>query len=118
MSNAFLRATAYAIDRHGLTATYSVITEGVYNVDTSTTTNTSTAYSVKMYMRQIRASQYNYPNLIGQDSGLFYILATNLAFTPQPQDFITYSGKTYKVDSIQSHSADGAIVLYRVLAVI
>jgi len=118
MSNAFLRATAYAIDRHGLTATYTVVTEGVYNVETGSTTNTTTAYSVKMYMRQIRASQFNYPNLIGQESGLFYILATNLGFMPQAQDQITYAGKTYKVDSVQQHTAEGSVVLYRVLAVV
>lgn len=113
-----MQATARAIDRHGTAATYRVITEGAYDIESDSVTNTETDYSVKMYMKHIKATQFNYPNMIGKESGLFYILAYNLGFTPSPADLIVFGSKTYKVDSVQSHSASGQIVLYRVLAAV
>lgn len=118
MSNLFLQATSRAIDRHGSVATYRVITEGSYNIETDSVVNTETDYTVKMYMKHIKATQFNYPNMIGRDSGLFYMLGYNLGFIPSPADLIIFGGKTYKVDSVQSHSASGQIALYRVLAAI
>lgn len=117
MSNLLVKATASAIDRHGITATYKAVSEGAYDIQTGSTTNTETTYSVKMYMKQIKATQFNYPNLIGKESGLFYVLAYGLAFAPAVNDFIVYAGTTYKVDSIQKHTAGSDIVLYRILAV-
>lgn len=118
MTTSFIRATSSAIDRHGISATYKVITEGTYNVETSSTTNTETSYTVKMYMKHLKANQFNYPNLIGKQAGLFYILGYNLSFNPAAKDTIIYSGVTYTVDSVQSHATNGQIVLYRVLAVV
>lgn len=118
MSTTFIKATANALDRHGIVGTYKVITEGTYDVNTGSASNTETSYTLKMYKKHIKASQYNYPELIGKDSAMFYILGYNLAFQPQSQDLIIFSGKTYKVDSVQSHMADGVVVLYRIMAVV
>lgn len=82
MSNAFIQATSRAIDRHGISAVYKVITEGAYNVDTGSVTNTETSYNIKIYLKHIKANQFNYPNMIGKDAGLFYILGYNLSFVP------------------------------------
>lgn len=118
MTNEFIQATAYAIDRHGTICTYSVITEGAYNIDTGSTTNTKTDYIQKMYLKHIKASQFNYPNLIGRESAVFYILAYGLAFIPTAKDTITSGTKVFTVDSVQSHQAAGQIVLYRVVAAV
>ncbi len=118
MTTSFIKATSAAIDRHGISATYKTVTEGTYNVETSSTTNTETSYTIKMYMKQIRENQFSYPNLVGKEAGLFYILGYNLAFNPSVKDVIVYNGTTYTVDSVQSHSANGQIVLYRVLGVV
>ena len=118
MSNTFIRATANAIDRHGSTATYKIITEGAYDVNTGTASSTETTYSLKMYKKHINASQYYYPDLVGKDSAMFYILGYNLGFEPQVQDLIIFSGKTYKVNSVQSHMADQTVILYRIIAVV
>lgn len=113
-----MQATSRAIDRHGSMATYRVITEGAYDIESDSVVNVETDHSIKMYMKHIKASQFNYPNMIGKESGLFYILAHNLGFTPSPADMVVFNGKTYKVDSVQSHSASAQIVLYRVLAAV
>jgi hypothetical protein len=118
MSNPFIRATAAAIDRHGSMISYTSVQEGTYDVNTGSVVSTNTSYSIKSYMKHIRATQFNYPNLIGKEAGLFYILAYGLAFIPDVQDTILFNSKTYKVDSVQSHLANSQIVLYRIMGVV
>jgi hypothetical protein len=118
MSNQFAKATASAIDRHGSFVVYTEVPEAVYDVNTSSVVNTSQVHNLKAYMKHIKATEFLYPNLIGKDVGMFYILAAGLTFTPEVNDMITLNSKTYKVDSVQSHSALQEIILYRILAVI
>lgn len=113
----YLVSVLRAINQHGKTCSYVVVTEGSYNVETGSTTNTETSHSVKMYKKHIRANQYNFPNLIGRDSALFYLPNNNLSFVPAPKDKITIDNITYTVDSITEHAADGLIVLYKILTV-
>ena len=70
-----------------------------------------------MYKRHIRANQYNYPNLIGQDAALFYLANNNLKFTPAIRDKIIVGSRTYVIDNITEHRASGQIALYKILAV-
>lgn len=113
----YLSITLRAINTHGRNCTYTVVTEGAYNIETSSTTNTETSHSVKMYKKHIRANQYNFPNMIGRDSALFYLANNNLSFTPTTTDKITVDGVTYVVDSVMEHAADGLVILYKIIAV-
>lgn len=113
----YLSITLKAINQHGRTCTYSKVTEGTYNIETGSTTNTETDYSVKMYKKHIRASQYNFPNMIGRDSALFYLVNNNLSFVPAIKDKITIDSVIYTIDSITEHAADGLVILYKILTV-
>lgn len=113
----YLSITLRAINTHGRTCTYTAVTEGTYNIETGSTTNTQTAHVIKMYKRHIRASQYNFPNMIGRDSALFYLANNNLSFVPTATDKITVDGVTYVVDSVTEHAADGLVILYKIVAV-
>jgi hypothetical protein len=113
----YLAIVLKAINTHGKTCSYSVVTEGAYNIETGATSNTESSYSVKMYKRHIRASQYNFPNMIGRDSALFYLANNNLSFVPAVKDKIIIDSTTYTVDSITEHAADGLVILYKILAV-
>ncbi len=117
MSNQFLQSTVKLIDLHGQQMTYVAVTEGTYNIETGSTTNTDTNYTVKMYKRHIRANQYNYPSLIGQDAALFYLANNKLTFIPAIRDKIMVDLNTYTIDSITEHRANGIIVMYKLLAV-
>lgn len=117
MSNTFLVSAKRQIDKHGQLMTYIAVTEGSYDIETGSTTNTNTEYSVKMYKRHIRANQYNYPNLIGQDAALFYLVNYNLNFTPAVRDKISIDSNVYTIDSITEHRVNAVIVLYKLLAV-
>lgn len=115
--NKYLSAAIKAINTHGKTCTYSVVTEGTYNIENGSTVNTETSYSVKMYKKHIRANQYNFPSMVGRDSALFYLVNSNLTFTPSVKDKITIDSTTYTVDSITEHTADGLLILYKILTV-
>jgi hypothetical protein len=113
----YLAITSKAMSQHGKTCTYTTVTEGAYNIETGSATNPETAHTVRMYKKHIRASQYNFPNMIGRDSALFYLANNNLSFVPAPKDKITFDSITYTVDSVVEHAADGLVVLYKILAV-
>jgi hypothetical protein len=111
----YLAIILKAINQHGISCTYKSVTEGTYNIETGSTTNAETSYSVKMYKKHIRATQYNYPSLVGKDSALFYLANNALSFVPRPKDKITVSSVAYTVDSITEHSADGLLIFYKLI---
>lgn len=113
----YLAITSKAIYQHGKNCTYTVVAEGSYNIETGSTTNSETTHVVKMYKKHVRATQYNFPNMIGRDSALFYLANNNLSFVPAPKDKITIDAVTYTVDSVTEHAADGLVILYKLLAV-
>lgn len=112
----FLRTTSNAILRHGTDCSYISVAEGAYNVELGSVTNTETTHAVRMYKKHIRATQYNYPDLVGKDAAMFYLANSSLGFTPAVRDKIVFNGVTYMIDSIQEHSAQGAVALYRMIA--
>jgi hypothetical protein len=113
----YLAITLRAINQHGKNCNYIVVTEGTYNIETGSTTNTETTHALKMYKKHVRANQYNFPNMIGKDSAVFYLANNNLTFKPTAQDKITFDSVTYTVDSVMEHAADGAVILYKILTV-
>lgn len=114
--NRFLLAAKQTILPHCKTTTYKVITEGIYNVETGTTTNTETSYSVPMYKKHLRTDQYNFPALIGKESAMFYLVNDSLAFTPRVNDLVIFDSQTYTVKTIIEHQAAGDIILYKLVA--
>ena len=116
MANDFLTITKQALAIHGVLGTYVRVSAGVYNVETGTKVDTTSNHSVQMYKKHIKASQYNYPNLIGTDSAVFYVASDSLSFLPSVKDKITYNGEQYKIVSYAEHIARGQVVLYKILA--
>ena len=116
MGNLFARATQQAIERHGILGTYKSLSNPSYNITTGVVTSSETSYSFKMYMKQLIANQFNYPDLINKEVGIFYIDTSRITFIPKVQDLVIYNGKTYKVQSFQSFTAGGSIILYKLIA--
>ncbi len=114
---AFLSATKRFLAVNGRNMTYSRITEGSYNVETGTSTNTSSDSTIRIYKKHVRANQYNYPNLVGKDIAEFYILATDLASKPDIRDKITDGTDVYQIDSFRTHEAHQEVILYVALGV-
>jgi hypothetical protein len=117
MANDFLKASKRAISMHGKSAVYKAVSASVYNIELGTNVDTSVNYNLMVYRKQIRATQYNYPNLIGKESAVFYIANDNLSFVPKLKDKISYEGSDYIVDSMSEHIALGQVVMYKVIGV-
>lgn len=114
--NLFLKAAKDLVNKHGVSSTFTVITEGVYNADTLSTTNTTVNHTVKLFKNHIKTSQYSYPNLIGKEVAEFYLVNDSLAFVPNVRDLIVNSGTTFTVENIQEHSGNGIVVMYTIVA--
>ena len=117
MANDFLNAAKRAIARNARSFTYKRIVTGAVDLNTGGVTNAVTDVPVSMYKRQIRASQFNFPNLIGKDIAEFYLIATDISFIPKVKDKVVDGAKTYTIETYQQHEAHGQIILYKMIAV-
>lgn len=117
MSNDFLSSTKRAIARNAREFTYGRVQLGAYDINTGAVANTFVDETVSMYKRQIKASQFNFPNLIGKEVAEFYVVATDISFVPQIKDRISDGSKVYTVETYQTHEAHGEIILYKIIAV-
>ena len=113
----YLAITLRAINQHGKNCTYTVVTEGEYNIETGSASNTETTYTVTMYKKHIKANQYNYPDLINRNAAVFYLANNSLSFIPAVRDKIVVDNETFEIDSIMEHRARGQLVLYKLVAI-
>lgn len=109
--------TTRLITKHGVDVQYVVVTEGAYDVETGTTTNTATSTTIRAYPKRLKITQYNYPNLIGKQAVEFLVEGGALVTPPKTNDKITYAGDEYNVDSFISIVAYGEVKLLKVLTV-
>ena len=115
--NQFLVSASAMVNQHGESCTYTKVQEGTYSVATGSVTNTETDYTIKAYRKQIRATQYNYPNLIGKNGILLYMAPSSSVGIPESNDRITFGSDSFTVDSVQGHIANGEVCLYRLICV-
>lgn len=115
--NSFLQSASMLINLHGETCTYIKITSGTYDPNTGSITNSESNITLKAYRKHIKATQYNYPNLVGKNAVLVYITSDSLVGAPSINDKITFGTETFTVDSFQQHAALGEVCLYRVVCV-
>lgn len=117
LTNPFLYAAKKCIYPNGVQVTFISVTTGVYNSDTSTVTNTEVSTNLIAFPKNIKATAYNFPNLIGKEMKEYLIVATDLSTAPKPNDKIVQNAITYTAVAIKEHVAQGEIVLYKVSAV-
>ena len=114
--NQFAKASIGAITRNGTSVTYKTVSTGSYNPATGVVTSTETSITLKAYPKHIKFTAFNHPDLIGKEGVLFYFTAEN-SFVPKLSDIVVYNSGEYIVQSIQSHFAQGEVILYRVLTI-
>lgn len=111
----FLQEVKQLINLHGVTITYVTVTEGAYNIETGSVTNTETSTSFKAYPKRIRATQFNYPNLIGRTVFELLVPADALATVPRFQDKISMNSEYFTVESTSTITAEGSACLLMIL---
>lgn len=105
------------IYREGINVTFITVTEGTYNSDTGTVTNTETETVVKGYPKRVTATSYNYPNLVGKEATEWLVVASDLPGKPNPQDKMKRGSTVFTVDSVKEIIAMGEPVIYKILVV-
>ena len=115
--NQFLQAAIRQIARHGVLVDYITVTEGQYDVETGTTVNAETTLQVKAFPKRVRATQFNYPSLVGRQVVEFLVAGNAFTASPTTQNKITYLGDTYTLELVSSHTALGEVCLYKLLGV-
>ena len=117
MSNPFIQSAKELIGTHGISVTYITVTEGEYNSDTGSVTNTETETTITSYPKRFTANQYLMPQLIGKEAMEWLIVASDLSAKPNAQDKIKRGSTVYTVDSVKEIIAQGDPVLYKVITV-
>ncbi len=73
MHNMHKRAAVQLVKQHGLCSIYKQVTEGEFDIETQTTTNTEKQYKVILFKNHFKASQFHFPNLVGKDAAEFLL---------------------------------------------
>ena len=115
--NRFVISTNRMIDAYGADVTYKHVETGAYNYETGTVSIVENSLVTKAYKRQIEASQFNFPNLIGKEVAEFYTKASDFSSKPSVNDKITSGSETYTIQRVSEHGAMGQVILYRLLCV-
>lgn len=109
--NPFVVSVHKLINRHGTDHEYSRVTTTRDNATRDVITTKITAM-LKMWPKQIKATQYNYPNLIGKDVIQFHV-GIHDDFNPKTGDFVN----GYRITEVVTTVARGEVVFYRLLGV-
>lgn len=117
MANPFNKSVIRQITRHGIDVTYVTVTEGTYNSDTGSVTNSETETSIKSYPKSLVANQWNFPNLIGKQLTEWLVIASNLSSKPNPQDKIKVGSEVHSVVSVKEVVARNEVVMYMITTV-
>ncbi len=115
--NNFMSSALGLIKRNGVSSSYKVITEGAYDIETSSVVTTEVTHTVILYRKHIRANQYNFPDLVGKETAIFYLSNADISFSPKPNDIIVSGGDTFTVQSVIEYNARGQLVFYKLVSV-
>ena len=113
----FIISANELINAHGSVVTYSAVTDGTYDSNTGTVTNTEVTTSIKAYPKRITATPYNYPSLVDKQLTQFLIAGNALASKPKTNDKVTLGTDVYTVNQVQEITADNIVCLYRCLSI-
>ena len=113
----FIISANELINAHGSIVTYYTVTDGTYDSNTGTVTNTETTTVIKAYPKRITATPYSYPSLIDKQLTQFLIAGNVLATKPKDNDKIILGSDTYTVTQVQEITADNIVCLYRCLGI-
>lgn len=99
-------------ERNGVQCTYTSITNGVYDLDTSSIVQSSVATSCKIRPCVLSKEEVNSPNLVGLDARAFIISGASLANRPKPEDTITIASEIFTVIKTAEYAGNNSEVAY------
>ena len=113
----FIKAAKDLIYPNGITITYRIGGDSVYDIESGEVQSTSTETTLKAFPKAFRASIYSQPSLIGKNVSEWLVVAPDLPSTPKPLDKILKGTEVHTVETYSEHVAEGQVVLYKIIAV-
>lgn len=113
-------STLRVINRYGKNVDYLRVSEGVYDIESSSMTQeTIVTVTVKSYRTKISYSESQNPSLIGKDSSVYLIAGKSINFVPDVGDRIVDSsdGSDYQVLLVSKIDLQDEIALWRLVCV-
>lgn len=117
MNAELLKAPVRLINRHGVMIQYKSVTQGVYDVETGSVSNTEVTYSLKAYQYQGMSLQKDFPDLVEKEVSVFLVAGLSCSFTPKVGDKIESGSDLYSVSKIIKHQANSTVALWRFVCV-
>ena len=113
----FLSGNQNLIRQLGMDCTYTVITQGAYDVNTSQVLKTEVYYTIKAAQGTLRRSEQDSVNFTGKQSCAIYILPST-SFVPKPSDVIIFDSNTLEVKEVQTQRGlQGQVAGYKLLCI-
>ena len=119
ITNRFATKTKRLVDKAGKQITYRRVTDGVYDINTGTVSNTETSTTCKAFKVKASLSETQSPNMVGKDLSVFLVAGLDLSFVPAANDFIDYSdlteNYTVQVLDVKEHWAGDLVSMWRLV---
>ena len=119
ITNRFATQSKRLVDKAGKLVSYRQVTDGVYDINTGTVSNSETLTSCKAFKVTADISEKDSPNMVGKEVSVFLIGGLDLDFVPKENDFIDYTNltETYtvQVGQVKEHWAGDLVSLWRLV---
>lgn len=116
-SSNYLNMVKQQIQREGAQITYTAITQGTYDPETSRVINNTSQTSLKAFPAVCTFSEQQNPSLVGVSSKAFLVASTDLLTKPKANDQILQGTDKYTVKIVKEHWGSGVACMYRLLCV-
>jgi hypothetical protein len=113
LASSLQKTAAKLMGKFGGALTYRRVSGGAYNASTGAITETTTDYSLRGVLQDVKAREVN--ELIQAGDKRLYIAATDLAVTPNTADRVIIAAVSHQIINVQTIEQDNQSITYELV---
>lgn len=113
LASSLQKTASKLMGKFGGALTYRRVSGGAYNASTGAITETTTDYSLRGVLQDVKAREVN--ELIQAGDKRLYIAATDLAVTPNTADRVIISTISHQIINVQTIEQDNQSITYELV---
>jgi hypothetical protein len=113
LASSLQKTASKLMAKFGGALTYRRVSGGAYNASTGAITETTTDYSLRGVLQDIKAREVN--ELIQAGDKRLYIAATDLAVTPNTADRVIIAAVSHQIINVQTIEQDNQSITYELV---